>query len=366
LINRLTVKDGMLTTPEGIRYRVLWLPNNERMLPATLEKIYSLVRDGAIIVGKAPQGLATLSGGPAAQSQFDDLVKKIWGNSSENIRKIGRGYVIPSMTLGDALAALKVRPDVIGGALWLHRRTAGADWYFISAPKGKGFTGELSFRTAGNAELWDPVTGTSAPLASRRTGDRTMVKLDLAQSNACFVVFRHIKAVAAHPPHEKLVSSLPLSGPWTITFPAGWGISSVQEIKDLEPWKDLALSPEGKAFSGTAVYQTTFTVDGKPGRKKYVLDLGDVDMVAAVVVNGKKVGNLLAPPYRIDLKDVVRMGQNTLEVKVTSTWFNRLVFDAGQAEEKRKTWVINGPDANSPLRVSGLLGPVTIQAVEIQ
>jgi hypothetical protein len=91
------------------------------------------------------------------------------------------------------------------------------------------------------------------------------------------------------------------------------------------------------------------------------VDLGDVNMVASVIVNGKSVGNLLAPPYCIDLKDAVRSGQNSLEIKVTSTWFNRLVFDAAQPEERRKTWVISGPNSGSTLRSSGLMGPVKVQ-----
>jgi hypothetical protein len=89
-------------------------------------------------------------------------------------------------------------------------------------------------------------------------------------------------------------------------------------------------------------------------------------MAATVILNGKQVGNLLAPPYRINLNDAIQKGENTLEVQVTSTWFNRLVFDASQAEEKRKTWVINGPKADSPLRASGLMGPVSIQVVSIK
>ncbi len=49
-----------------------------------------------------------------------------------------------------------------------------------------------------------------------------------------------------------------------------------------------------------------------------------------------------------------------MDVWVTSTWFNRLVYDARQPEEKRKTWVINGPGAENELRPSGLLGPVRL------
>jgi hypothetical protein len=60
------------------------------------------------------------------------------------------------------------------------------------------------------------------------------------------------------------------------------------------------------------------------------------------------------------LKDFIKQGLNTLEVQVTSTWYNRLVFDAGQPEERRKTWTVAGPDKNSALRDSGLLGPVQL------
>ncbi|HZH64174.1 MAG TPA: glycoside hydrolase family 2, partial [Flavisolibacter sp.] len=121
-----------------------------------------------------------------------------------------------------------------------------------------------------------------------------------------------------------------------------------------------------KAYAGTATYKTTFSIKDKTGQNKYVLDLGNVDMAATVILNGETVGNLWAPPYRIDLNDAVKKGENILEVQVTSTWFNRLVFDAGQSEAKRKTWVINGPKADTPLRASGLIGPVSVQILSLQ
>ena len=83
-------------------------------------------------------------------------------------------------------------------------------------------------------------------------------------------------------------------------------------------------------------------------------------MAASVILNGQEIARLWAAPYRVDLKNFIKQGENTLEVKVTSTWFNRLVFDAGQAEGKRKTWTISGPGKESALRASGLLGPVKL------
>ena len=55
-----------------------------------------------------------------------------------------------------------------------------------------------------------------------------------------------------------------------------------------------------------------------------------------------------------------KAGRNTLRIAVTSTWFNRLAYDANLPEAERKTWTIAGPDAGSPLRDSGLLGPVRV------
>jgi hypothetical protein len=176
-------------------------------------------------------------------------------------------------------------------------------------------------------------------------------------------VFDHSKTAISGPGEEKVVSSQLISNKWTITFPQGWGIPAPVQTGELKPWKDLDLAPEGKAFSGTASYKTTFNIKEKTDGNQYVLDLGNVDMAAGVILNGIKLGNLLAPPYRININDAIKKGENILEVQVTSTWFNRLVFDAGIAEENRKTWVINGPKPNLPLRASGLLGPVVVQRI---
>jgi hypothetical protein len=364
LLNRLKVENGTIVTPEGIRYRLLWLPDVPYMLPQTLEKIRSLLRDGATIVGNAPVGLATLSGGDAAKQRFNTAVRDIWGRTGKGLRKVGKGYVVSGMTIEQALAALKIKPDVTGGdALWAHRQAQNADWYFVTAPRGKGFTGELSFRAKGKAELWDPVSGTSRPVESWVNGERTTVKLDLAKAGSCFIVFRQKGSAGASvrsKTHET-VSFLPVSEPWKLSFPAGWGAPETLELMGLKAWKDLDISAEGKAFSGTATYTTTFQIDKTTPGPKYILDLGKVDMAAVVTINGKEAGRLWAAPYRIDLKNLIKPGQNTLSVKVTSTWFNRLVFDAGQPENKRKTWTISGPGKDAALRESGLFGPVKIE-----
>ncbi|MDR1153452.1 MAG: hypothetical protein LBL04_01975 [Bacteroidales bacterium] len=365
LLNRLTVRNGMLTTPEGISYRVLWLPDSPRMLPQTLEKLYALVRDGATVIGDAPRGLATLSDAAAAQQRFETFVENIWGKTPERgVRKLGKGAVISGMTLDEALNELKIRPDVTGGdALWLHRRIDGADWYYVCAPKGKGFVGTLDFHSNGSVEIWDPLTGTITAAEACRSGDRTSVTLDLPQSGSCFVVFRKKgkspKAVKSAE-NKNVSRTISLAAPWTLAFPDGWGAPSSLRVAELKAWKDLDIPDEAKAFSGTATYSTTFDAgEIKPGMY-FSLDLGRVEMIAVVSLNGKPLRTLWTPPCRVDLTEGVRPGSNVLTVEVTSSWFNRLVYDAGQPEEERKTWTVSGPAKDQPLRESGLLGPVVL------
>ncbi|WP_300598749.1 glycosyl hydrolase [Niabella sp.] len=363
LWNRLSVKDGWITTPEGIRYRVLWLPASIRMLPKTAEKIAALIKAGATVVGDAPSGIATLSGGSAAQEQLNTIVNSIWGRETKpRIRKIGKGQIVSGMSLSDALQQLRIAPDVSGGPVqWVHRRAEDADWYFVCAPRGGAFAGTLSFRNTGNVELWDPVSGKVLPLAAKRQGDRTVVTLDLPEAGSGFIVFHQKAALAeSKPPALHQPVAIAFTKPWTIQFPGGWGAPAAMEVQELKPWKELDLSNEGKTFSGTAVYTTAFRMDTIQRKARYTMNLGQVNMIASVTLNGERFHTLWATPYKLDITKALRTGINTLKIEVTSTWFNRLVYDAGQPEAQRKTWTINGPSQTAALTNSGLSGPVSM------
>ncbi len=371
LLNRLSVKNGQLVTPEGISYRVLWLHDCKRMLPETLEKILSFVRQGITVVGEPPVGIATLSGGEARETRFRKAVEALWGDGREDARAIGKGKVYRG-TIESALISEKIQPDIsvkFSDVRWLHRKMDDSDFYFLSAPEGKGYQGTISFRSKGNAEVWDPLTGETTPFASETTGDGyTRVKMDLPAGTSCFVVFRGNNASGAKKPLPVAEKPLPVAekmeiqNDWEVSFPAGWGIEqSPVKIDRLMAWKDIpALSAEGKAYSGTAVYRATFDIDETPGEARYLLDLGRVEMIAKVSLNGSGIATKWTYPYTMDITDHLQPGENRLEVAVTGTWFNRLAYDAGLPEQERKTWTINGPKAGSPLKDYGLLGPVFI------
>ncbi len=181
-----------------------------------------------------------------------------------------------------------------------------------------------------------------------------------------------------------------VSGPWTVAFQPGRGAPAKVVFERLVSWPEHS-DPGVKYFSGTATYTKTVRVPAemlRGGRRLY-LDLGDVQVIAEVAVNGRELGVLWKPPFVVDITDAARPGENTVEVRVTNLWPNRLIGDEHLPPDDRKwrgpalaewpKWLIEGKprpptrritwttwrhySAKSPLLPSGLLGPVVLRSV---
>jgi hypothetical protein len=363
LLNRLTVENGMITTPEGLRYSMMWIPDNKRMLPETLERLQQLIVEGAVIVADAPKSVATLRDADNSKRRFDAAVEAIWGEAKAGqLVSVGKGKVLSGVSSIDkAIEIIGLQADVVGDVRWLHRRTEGADWYFVTPQKQTSFKGDVRFHATGRVELWNPVTGEAVPIASTTDGEYTTLNLDLPRYSSYFVVFEKGKKPHKVDASAPLNNSIALSEKWTIEFPDGWGAPTQITTSELKPWQELIESEEGRSFSGTAIYTTNFNIGDIKRGQRVELDLGQVDMIATVKVNGKSVRTLWCAPYRVDISDYIQQGENKLTVEVTSTWYNRLVYDAGRPEAERKTWMIHGPAANATYNPTGLLGDVYIR-----
>ena len=360
LLNRLKVKDGCIETPEGLRYRLIWLPESRRFLPETLESLVELVEAGAALVGDITEGLATLKDPETSRQRFDKAVETLWGSyQKKGAHPVGKGMVLSGMSIGEALEKLQIEPDLKAeGLMWSHRQAEGADWYFVSAPKGSGFEGDVTLRAKGNVEIWNPVDGKIERIPSETIGGRTRIRLSLARTETRFIVVKKVKARAVQTIGEE--TSYSLNAPWTLSISEGWGMDSPIEISDLKPLRELPISDEAKAFSGTMTYQTSFSVGKISKRERYQLDLGHVEQIAQVTLNGKRLQSVWTYPYKVDVTDYIKKGKNDLLIEVTNTWFNRLSYDSKQPEADRKTWTTNYPPSGSQLRDSGLIGPVVL------
>jgi hypothetical protein len=126
------------------------------------------------------------------------------------------------------------------------------------------------------------------------------------------------------------------------------------------------------------------------GRRFYV-DLGRVEVMARVMVNGQDLGVLWKSPYVVEVTAQVKPGENKLAIQVANLWINRMIGDANIEEDSKRRpegnlvewpqWVLEGKPSptgrytfstwnlwpkDTPLPDSGLIGPVRIVAAQRQ
>jgi hypothetical protein len=180
-----------------------------------------------------------------------------------------------------------------------------------------------------------------------------------------------------------------LAGPWEVRFEPGRGAPERATFDDLVSWTERP--EEGvKHFSGTATYAKTIEIPPErlEGDRSLLLDLGRVEVIAEVRLNGAELGLLWKPPFRVDVTGAARAGPNALEVGVTNLWPNRLIGDArlpddvdwsGRRPSGWPEWLVEGRERASPrvtfttwrhyfgdepLLDSGLIGPVRLFSAE--
>jgi hypothetical protein len=180
-----------------------------------------------------------------------------------------------------------------------------------------------------------------------------------------------------------------LASPWNVAF-SGAAAPPAQRWASLKSWSD-APDEATKYFSGNATYTTTFQIPAGYDLAKMLctLDLGRVEIVARVSVNGRPAGTALRPPYRLEVGPLLKAGTNTLSVLVTSTWANRMIGDEQFPDDLAATrdgggnltkwpeWAFTGAPRPEPRRVTlsarrpynkdsalnaaGLIGPVKLR-----
>ncbi|GAB3263403.1 hypothetical protein GCM10027347_29880 [Larkinella harenae] len=374
--NRLQVKDGRLTLPDGLSYRVLVLPKLETIRPDVLAKIRELVQNGATILGPAPNRSPSLQNYPTADRQVQKMARELWGNangSTVKSHRFGKGMVLTGMDMNEALRTLNTPPDFraegVDSVLYIHRSLPQGELYFVSNQSHQTLQLTPEFRVLGKQpELWDPVAGTIRPLPQfTQTATHTRVPLQLETLQSAFILFRKTANQAAGTgqnfPAPQLVSTI--RTPWQVQFDAN--LRGPQEPVTFTTLTDWTQRPEEtiRYYSGTAVYRNTFTVEKPQAGTRMYLHLGDLTAMARVRVNGKDVGGVWTAPWQVDIAPAVKSGENTLEIQVVNTWVNRLIGDSKLPAEQRKTWTnVNPFKPDSKLHASGLRGPVTIRMVK--
>ncbi len=95
LIARASVADGDIVFPDGMRYRLLVLPQVETMTPRLLRKVRDLARAGATVIGMPPKASPSLNDYPHCDAEVQQLSKELWAaRPAEEAGKVGRGALL--------------------------------------------------------------------------------------------------------------------------------------------------------------------------------------------------------------------------------------------------------------------------------
>jgi hypothetical protein len=367
LLTRAKAQDGKIVLPDGVSYRVLALPERDSISLPVLRKIKELVTGGATIIGPRPMREQTLKNFPECDNEVTKLATEIWDNKTNN------GRVISNRTAREFLLSDGVNPDFYSTAAldYIHRRDGESEIYFVSSRSNVSVTATCAFRVSGKApELWNAVTDEHkfASAYEEKNGGVTLT-LEFSPCGSWFIIFRepaskHPANAASNERTFTLVQDI--SGEWRVHFDPKWrGPESVQ-FDQLTSWPTHS-DPGIKFYSGTATYVKTFELPDPKFKthSKLFLDLGNVHELAEVRLNGKSCGISWSPPFRVNVTDAIKSGENKLEIEVVNFWPNRIIGDASLPQAERLTRTnVRKLTAGTKLMDSGLLGPVRLLRIE--
>ena len=376
LLLRAKVENGEVALPCGVRYKTIKFcdinpKRNDNLRPGPIAirdfppaaitvrenvmlKLKELVEGGATLIGGRPDGPTSMTDSSVRYHAAADVLWGPRGSAQPARRAVGRGFVLKDA----AEARARIAPDVASDRPldWIHRRLEHGDVYFLSNQTNQSVRASVRLRdVSGPCELWHPVTGER--FAATTHADGSLV-VDLPSCGSVFVV----SSPGLHPTRNPPLFTAPrpavLTSPWSVSFDPAWGGPAEPVVfATLTDWTRHA-DAGIRHYSGTAVYRTTFDA---PAGSSAVLDLGEVKNVAEVVVNGENRGVVWTKPFSVAVANLKETG-NTLEVRVTNLWPNRLIYDAGLPESRRLTKTNHSPyKPGAPLLPSGLLGPIRIR-----
>ena len=333
-------EQGSLTLGAS-KHPIVVLPGIERMPLESLRKLDAFVKGGGKLVAtrRLPEKVPGLKATAAEQAEFKSIADRLFSGSNGSVK-----FVSKDEEIGPALKAL-MQPDAeitpsSSDFGTVHRKVGDSDIYFVANTSNQKKAVQIKFRVgSGAAEVWDALKGKgyAADVVSQSAGSTT-INIAFEPYGSAVVVFSKEKANTTKMPLYAVAdSSIDMSSDWNVSL----GGQPVAKFSALRSWDE---NDATRYFSGTASYERSVNVPVgfiKSGNYA-VIDFGDgkatevivqrngmrtfydppIRESAVVYVNGQKAGSLWCPPYKLDVTQFVRTGENAVRVVVGNTALN--------------------------------------------
>ena len=428
LLHGARVERGRLVMTDGMSYRLLVLPPSETMRPETLERIKSFVDGGLAVFGPLPKRSPSMQGYPAGDEKVRELSEALKGrvmnggdlkealklppdlagvnpqrilfihrqtpdseiyflsNQDDAPAQLEPAFRVtgkvpeiwhpdtgeierPSSVAGDGVTRVPLRLDARGSAFVVFRENSSRT--LTEKKTGNLEIQRASYEAVDGAGSLD-VTARLVALVSEGRLDLT-VNNDVAAKDPALLHVKQLrvdyvtdgKAGSVTIPENQSLSlsaGTELTGSWNVELAAQKAV-----FEKLGSWTDRP-EPGIKYYSGEATYRTTFQAPAASGNVVAFLDLGQVESMAEVTLNGNTFPTLWKPPYRLDVGAALRPGANQLAVRVANVWHNRLVGErlGVKGLGDPRAWSGNMPNypSTEALLPSGLIGPVRLTTLK--
>ena len=303
-----TFKDGMLQTAAGTRYKALVIPECKMMPENVRLHIEQLKTQGAHI---------------------------IYGTQAADLSAAAKPE---AMKLECGLKAIR-------------RKNPTGYHYFIANLSSNDIDDRLPLAVSFKDAVWfNPVNGDIIPASI--SGD----SIDICLRSGESMILQTFTESISNQTHSSIsnqsnitgkVSSISLSGPWTLSFAEeAPKVNKTFALDKLQTWETLD-DDSAKITMGTGIYTTKFKLTKKDDPKgAWTIDLGDVRESARVYINGQFIGCAWSVPFVLDCKQALKVGTNELRIEVTNLPANRIADLDRRGIPWRKMEEINVVDIN--------------------
>jgi len=328
LLHNIRYDGGKWKTGDHVlSYKVLLVPKTEKMPVATLKELVRLVQEGGTVVFQSlPTDVPGLHELESRRKEFSRLlseVKEIAANKSTK-----RGKIIIQDNFLESLRAENClgEPLVDEGLKFIRRKSGADSYYYIVNHTAKTVDKFIQLlNTARDYYIMDPLSREVGIAESKRENEKQYVRIQLNPGESWIIkaaqqqeTKRALWTYLDHPS-----KNIPLRGTWEVSFKEGGPqLPKTNTISTLQPWTTFTDSAT-RSFAGSAIYKLSFNLP-EIKAKEVLLQLDRVYESAKVRINGQEAGIIWSIPYRLRVKDLLKKGNNVIEIEVANLMANRI------------------------------------------
>ena len=336
-------------------YDILLLPEIETLDPETARSLSSFADSGGkvVFIGKKPYKSAAYHDARESDAAVKGMVDTLLEQADGNV-------VIYPSPQGDPIQWYGKLKDDLGLKSYIrfkqtHKYLSQSSYklgtnsmYFIANTSlHEDIPVHAEFREDKTLIpwIWNPETGER--LRYPTNGANNIIDLVLPRATSLLIVFENKGEGESYALLELAAGAREISGPWMLKLHHMNG--DRQELK-LDVLSDLLDIPSAKDFAGTVIYESTLDMDSEDTR---YIDLGQVQGITELSLNGTALGSRWYGAHIYDMGGVVKEGENSLSIKLTTISGNYVKSLKDNPVAQRWT----RRQDNYPM---GILGPVRI------